>query len=143
MNLKQKKNLNLFTFVSEGPKGKISKLIEIKETNLKDFYNIAFGDKDVETGKINDEIVTNNSDTEKVLRTVVAAIYAFTDLNPEAWIYATGSNFARTRLYRLGISKYFEEVERYFEIYGELNGKWCFFEKGIDFEGFVVKRRTL
>ena len=82
--LNAEQGLTVFNFISEGPKSRISKLIEIKETNLKDFYNLAFGDKDAETGKINDLVVTNNNDTEKVLATVVSAVYAFTDMNPEA-----------------------------------------------------------
>ncbi len=41
----------------------------------------------------------------------------------------------------MGINKYIEEVEKDFEIYRELEGNWCVFEKGIDFKGFIVKRR--
>ena len=114
--LKAEQDLTVFNFISEGPKGRIPKLIEIKETNLKDFYNLAFGDKDLETGEINDKIVTNNDDTEKVLSTVVSAVYAFTENRPNAWVYATGSTKSRTRLYRMGINKYFNEVEKDFEI---------------------------
>lgn len=139
--LTAEQNLTIFNFISEGPKGKITKLIEIKETNLKDFYNLAFGDKDQETGKINDSVVTNNNDTEKVLATVVSAVYAFTDINPEVWVYATGSTKSRTRLYRMGINKYLNEIENDFEIYGELKNNWCIFDKTTDFEGFVVKRK--
>jgi hypothetical protein len=141
--LKGENDLTVFNFISEGPKGRIPKLIEIKETNLKGFYNLAFGDKDLKTGKINDLIVTNNNDTEKVLATVVGAVYAFTDINPDAWVYATGSTEARTRLYRMGINKYLSEVENDFEIYGELGDNWCVFDKGTDFEGFVVKRKNI
>ena len=140
--LNAEKELTVFNFISIGPKGRILKVIEIKQTNLKDFYNLAFGDMDIETGKLNDNVVTNNNDTEKVLATVVSAIYAFTDKNPEAWVYATGSTDARTRLYRMGINKYLNEVEEDFEIYGELENNWCVFDKGTDFEGFVVKRKN-
>lgn len=42
------------------------------ETNL---YNLAFGDKNPLTGEIDDKIVTDNGDSEKVLATVVAAVY--------------------------------------------------------------------
>jgi hypothetical protein len=57
--LNAEQELTVFNFISNGPKGRIPKLIEIKETNLKGFYNLAFGDKDEETGKINDSIVIN------------------------------------------------------------------------------------
>ena len=82
--LKAEADLTIFEFVSEGTKGSIPKLIVFTETNLKDFYNLAFGDKDEESGKINDKTVSNNNDTEKVLATVVAAIFAFTDKYPDA-----------------------------------------------------------
>ena len=141
--LNAEQDLTVFNFTSEGPKGRIPKLIEIKETNLKGFYNLAFGDKDLDTGKINDLVVTNNNDTDKVLATVVGAVYAFTDINFEAWVYATGSTEARTRLYRMGINKYLIEVENDFEIYGQLGDEWHVFEKGTDFEGFVVKRKNI
>jgi hypothetical protein len=139
--LKAEKDLTIFEFVSEGPKGRITKLVTFTETNLKDFFNLAFGDKDEKTGNINDKIVSNNNDTEKVLSTVVSAVFAFTDKYPEAWVYATGSTNARTRLYRIGINKYFTEVEEVFHIFGELNQNWVPFESGIEFEGYAVKRK--
>lgn len=140
--LKAEKDLTIFEFVSEGPKGKVFKIIEFTETNLNDFYNVAFGDKDETTGKLDDKIVTNNNDAEKVLATVVSAVYAFTDKHPDAWVYATGSTAARTRLYRMGITKYLEEVKNDFHIFGELDEKWHQFEKSIDYDGFVVKRKN-
>ncbi len=57
--LKAEKSLMVFEFVSEGPKGEIPKLVQFGETNLKDFYNLAFGDKDSVTGEINDSVVSN------------------------------------------------------------------------------------
>jgi hypothetical protein len=139
--LKAEADLTIFEFVSEGPKGSIPKLIAFTETNLKDFYNLAFGDK--ETGQINDRVVSNNNDTEKVLATVVSAVFAFTDKYPDAWVYATGSTSSRTRLYRMGINKYFEEVEAEFYIFGEHGDDWLPYEKERDFEGYLVKRKNL
>lgn len=45
----------IFEFTSEGSNGHITKLVKYSETNLKDLYNLAFGDKDDETGEINDK----------------------------------------------------------------------------------------
>ena len=92
--------------------------------NIENLYNLAFGDKHLNTGKLDDQIITDNGDLEKVLATVVSAIYAFADRYPECWIYATGSNAARTRLYRMGINKYFEIVIADFEIMGESRNEW-------------------
>jgi hypothetical protein len=93
------KSLQVYEFVSDGPKGQIPKLIKFSETALKGYYNLAFGDKDLGTGDIDDTAVSNNGDSEQVLATVVSAVYMFTENKKEAWVYATGSTKSRTRLY--------------------------------------------
>ena len=133
--------LMTFEFISEGPKGLIHKLVRYQPTNLKDVYNLAFGDKDHTTGNIDDTVISNNSDSEKVLVTVVATVYAFTDKHPNVWIYATGSTKSRTRLYRMGIAKFFLEVNEDFEILGERNDNWESFSKNVEYEGFLVRRK--
>lgn len=130
-----------FEFASEGSKGIILKLVKYQETNLKDLYNLAFGDKNSETGEIDDKVISNNGDSEKVLATVVSTLYAFSDKYPNVWIYATGSTKVRTRLYRMGITKFLNEVKKDFEIYGELENDWDKFKIGIEYEGFLVRRK--
>jgi len=130
-----------FEFISEGPKGLIHKLVRYQPTNLKDVYNLAFGDKDLKSGEIDDTIISNNGDSEKVLASVVSSVYAFTDKYPDSWIYATGSTKARTRLYRIGISKFLSEVTDDFDVFGEKNDDWESFNKNIEYEGFLVKRK--
>ena len=134
--------LTTFEFLSEGVKGKIEKIIQFSPVNqIDNIYNLAFGDKNILTGEIDDKIVTDNGDSEKVLATVVAAIYAFCDYFPDAWIYATGSSAARTRLYKMGINKYFEIVEADFEIYGEMQNEWELYIKGKDYQAFIIQRK--
>ena len=108
---------------------------------MKGLYNLAFGDKDIETGEIDDKVISNNGDSEKVLTTVVATVYAFFDKYPDAWIYATGSTKARTRLYKMGISKFLEEVTSDFEVLGELNDDWETFKSDTEYDGFLVRRK--
>lgn len=139
--LKSDDNLTTFEFISEGPKGLIPKLVQFTQTNLKGLYILSFGDKDQLTGEIDDLMISNNEDSEKVLATVVATIYAFTDKQPDIWIYATGSTKARTRLYRMGIAKYLSEVTKDFEILGERNDEWGTFRKNIEYDGFLVRRK--
>jgi hypothetical protein len=139
--LKAEKSLMVFEFTSEGPKGQIPKLIKFSETTLKGFYNLAFGDKNLETGEIDDTVVSNNGDSEQVLATVVSAVYSFTEQENEAWVYATGSTKSRTRLYRMGITKYFDEVKQDFLVFGLRDGEWEDFTKEIDFTAFVVRRK--
>ena len=139
--LKAEKSLMVFEFTSEGPRGQIPKLIKFSETTLKGFYNLAFGDKNLETGEIDDKVVSNNGDSEQVLATVVSAVYSFTEQESEAWVYATGSTKSRTRLYRIGITKYFDEVKQDFLVFGLRDGEWEDFKKEIDYTAFVVRRK--
>lgn len=139
--LKAEKTLMVFEFISEGKKGSIPKLIKFSETTLHDFYNLAFGDKDSTTGEIDDIVVTDNGDSEQVLATVVSPVYSFTNKDKDVWVYATGSTKARTRLYRSGISKYFDEVKKDFLIYGLLDSEWHIFKKDVDYTAFLVRRK--
>jgi hypothetical protein len=137
--LKAEKSLMVFEFISEGTKGQIPKLIKYSETNLKDMYNLAFGDKNPESGEIDDKTVSNNGDSEKVLATVVATVYAFSDKYPDSWIFATGSTKARTRLYRMGITRYIDEIKN--EIFGLKENEWEMFHKEVEYDAFLVRRK--
>jgi hypothetical protein len=139
--LKADTSLMFFEFVSEGPKGRILKVVEYDETNLKGFYNLAFGDLDEKTGRINDLSISNNGDSEKVLATVVSTLYAFTDKYKNSLIYAKGSTESRTRMYRMGITKYLDEIKADFQILGFRNNEWQLFEKGLEYEAFLTQRK--
>lgn len=143
MNLPQYKtnpdeDLHSFSFISEGKNGKIEKVIRYEKIT-DDVFNLGFGNKDPITGKINDKVVTNNGDTEKVLATVVSTVFTFTERNPNAYIYATGSNHVRNRLYRRGITKYLSEALDTFAIYGMLpNQEFEIFNPNTDYVGFLL-----
>jgi hypothetical protein len=112
-----------------------------RETNLHNFYNLGFGDKNEVTGNIDDLVITNNGDSQKVLATVASSLLEFTDKYPNAMVYATGSTKSRTRLYRMGISNNLEMIEANFEIFGQHQDHWQAFEKGVEYEVFFVKRK--
>jgi len=139
--LKAEKSLTVFEFTSEGPKGQIPKIVKFSETTLKGFYNLAFGDKNLESGEIDDTIVSNNGDSEQILATVVSAVYSFTESESEAWVYATGSTNSRTRLYRMGITKYLDEITQDFLVFGLRDNEWEEFKKEIEYTAFLVKRK--
>jgi len=139
--LKAGRNLTTFEFVSEGRKGQIVKVIQFQPMNLENLYNLAFGDRNAETGELDDKVVTDNGDSEKVLATVVAAVYAFADRYPESWVYATGSTASRTRLYRMGINKYLDIVAADFDLLGEHHSEWEAYEFGKDYQAFAVRRK--
>ena len=131
-----------FEFTSIGPKGEIKKIVEYSETSLTNVFNLAFGDYDENVGGINDKIVTNNGDSEKVLATVASTVYAFTGRYPDSWIYATGSTGVRTRLYRMGLTNNLTEIAEDFYVYGLKNEKWEEFVSGEDYEAFLVTRKN-
>jgi len=139
--LKSESTLTVFEFISEGPNGLMRKLIQFQETNQPDLFNLAFGNKNSETGEIDDLSVSNNGDSEKVLATVVSALYAFFDKHPGAFVYATGSTPARTRLYRMGITRFYGEIVEDFELYGQIGDKFYEFKPGTVYTGFLSQRK--
>ncbi len=104
-------DLMTFEFDSVGPKGTVTKVVHYTGINVKGFYNLGFGDKDPQSGYISDLSVTNNSDSRKVLATVARTLYLFTERYPDAIVLATSSTFARTRLYRMGITNNLADIE--------------------------------
>ena len=132
--------LKVFEFISIGPKGAIKKRVQYKKiSDNEDIYNLAFGDVNAETDDIDDKIVSNNNDMEKVLATVAATVFAFIDAYPEAIVYAKGSNLARNRLYRMGIANNLEEINNRFIVLGLLEDKrWVVFEKNTNYQAFLI-----
>ncbi len=131
-----------YEFYSFGPKGKIRKVVHYEKINEDPIvYNLAFGDVNETTGKIDDAIQTNNDDRDIVLATVASTIIDFTAKYGNVYVYATGSTLSRTRLYQMGIVKIWTEIQNDFEIYGLFRGEWHAFRHGTNFEAFLVKRK--
>jgi len=147
MNLEQyiyytNKDFLDYEFYSEGPKGRIKKIVHYQKINEHPLvYNLAFGDLNDLNGKIDDAINTNNGDSEKVLATVAATTVDFMNKYPNAYVYAAGSTLSRTRRYQMGILKIWNEIHHNFEVYGLLDESWHLFKAGVNFEAFLVKRK--
>jgi hypothetical protein len=131
----------VYEFVSAGVNGAVEKLVVYSATNSPEFFNLGFGDKDQLTGDFDDTVVTNNGDSVKVMATVAATIYAFTDEFPDARIFAKGSTRSRTRLYRMGISNNLDVIKLDFWIFGLSEGDWEEFSLGTDYDAFLVVRK--
>ncbi len=134
--------LATYEFISEGPRGRITKRVQFSIVNRDGVYNLAFGDKDPVTSEIDDQAVSNNGDSEKVLATVVRAVFAFLDLHPDAWIYASGSTGGRTRLYQMGISRFYDHISDSLEIYGLAGDRWHPFERNHAYEAFLARLKN-
>lgn len=132
----------VFEFVSTGPKGCIRKLVEYVDTGSGNLYNLGFGDINENDGRIDDTIVSNNGDRQKVLATVAATVDEFTSNYPHAIIFATGSTDARTRLYRIGIHRHLLEIQDKFAIFGYCKiNYWEEFTRGKDYLAFLLTRK--
>jgi len=145
--------LDYFEFISHGRKGPIRKSIRYQALR-EGMYNLSFGekiDRGVNFGRrrfsIDDNIVSDNGDRDMVLATVGITLYKFTDEYPDRRVYFAGSSPARTRLYRMAISRYIEELSENFYIFGliedpltekRITHSFC---KGEDYIGFIVHRK--
>ena len=132
----------VFEFMSEGQNGLIRKRVEYSLTDKVNIYILSFGDVDSENDDFDDEVISNNNDTKKVLSTVASTVYLFTAVFPKAIIYAEGNNATRNRLYRMGISNNLEELQETFNVYGFIENKgWFEYEKNKNYSSFFVKRK--
>ena len=130
-----------YEFVSVGKKGKIIKVVQYSPTGISNVYNLGFGDKDLETGQVSDSSISGNGDSQKVLGTVSGTIMKFMEQHPHSKIIALGTSKSRTRLYQIGISNNLEEITNVFDIYGFINGKWQLFQKGQNYDAFLVRKK--
>ncbi len=135
--IEAKENYMAFEFFSDGPKGKIKKVVQY-QTLWANAFNLAFGDWDEEAQSILDEIRTNNQDRDKVLATVAFTVLEFFDANPKATVFASGSTPARTRLYQMGIKANWREINSRFLVEGLVNGIWEAFEQDKNYDGFSI-----
>ena len=129
-----------YEFYSIGPRGRVKKVVRFTQIG-NGIFNLAFGDLDEYTGKISDISVTNNEDSRKVLATVAAIVYSFTQHYPGMWVIALGSTHSRNRLYRIGIVTNLYEISSLFDIFGLKDNKWEPFKLQRDYTAFLVRRK--
>jgi hypothetical protein len=130
-----------YEFISEGRNGAIRKGVNFQLIDARrEIYNLAFGDYNEDTDEIDDLAISDNEDRDKILATIAATVLDFSDNHPTATVIATGSTIARTRLYRIGITKNYENISEIFDVEGYAGG-WIPFMKGVDYQAFSVKRK--
>lgn len=129
-----------YEFYSEGPKGRILKVI-LYQLVYENLYNLAFGDSKGQGYDFDDFIRSDNRDTEKVLFTVASTLYDFFSHYDGALVVAQGSTHSRTRLYRRYLAKFLKAIETDFDLYGELNGELERFTFDTDYHSFLIKKK--
>ena len=114
--VKQSQQIYQYEFFSEGPKGRIRKVIQLQTiADYNKLFNLAFGDWDEERKTINDMVKSNNSDKQKILVTVAQTVFQFMKehleffqyLNKYRYICDIAYNHGLARLYRFG-QKHFD-----------------------------------
>jgi hypothetical protein len=130
-------------FFSEGPDGRIEKVVSYTKFQGIGVYNLAFGDWNEVSGRLDDLVITNNGDTQKVLATVAASVIYFMSEHPYATTFATGSTPSRTRLYQIGIRKHLIEISFKFEVRGFKQFNWEPFRPGRNYEAFLILHKNL
>jgi hypothetical protein len=131
-----------YQFTSIGPKGSIIKIIQFsKLVDNPLVYNLALGDFDSVTGTMNDDVISDNQDRDKILATVGFAVIDFCSRIPDAIILAEGNNPVKKRLYQMQISSRLSEIQKSFHVYGiaETGKDIEFFEKNKTYAAILVK----
>jgi hypothetical protein len=128
-----------YYFTSAGRNGEIAKIIQYSYVSH-GVFNLGFGIHNRD-GTMDDIAISNNGDMEKVLATVGATVYHFTEKYPGTLVMAQGSTASRTRLYRRMITLNYDEISEEFSIYGLKNDVWEEFVKNRDYQAFLVKRK--
>jgi hypothetical protein len=134
-----------FVFESIGPKGAIKKVVNYQHFDRRigniQVVNLAFGDWNEETQNIDDMVVSNNNDRDKVLATVAGTVLTYMEKNVRTAVYATGSTTSKTRLYQMGINAYRSEIEQLFQVFGLKEDEWYPFQHGYNYEAFLILKR--
>jgi len=129
-----------YEFLSEGPRGRIRKVIYYNEI-AENMFNLSFGDWDETERRINDTIRTNNADRDRVLATVASTVLDFIVHHPGAAILVIGATSSRTRLYQIGLMLYWNDIIPLFDIIGYADGKWLVVQKGKNYTAFLLKAK--
>lgn len=132
-----------FEFYSEGPNGRIKKVIQFTPVNVDGttYFHIAFGDLNSDDKTLDDLVISNNGDRNKILATVAHVILDFTEEFPDMMVFARGSTPARTRLYQMGLTNNWLEVEKLLTVLGYANDQWEPFQKDVHYEALMIIRK--
>lgn len=106
-----------FEFQSVSHNRTIQKVVEFRELEIPNIYNLALVDVKHD-GTFDDMSVSNNQDMETIIATVIRTIQVFLTFQPTAKVLFMGSTPSRTRLYRGIINKYLAKTEQIYEIHG-------------------------
>ncbi len=113
LNVYAKTQTVAFRFTSVGHKGSIEKIVEFSYVQ-EHYWNLGFGD--VKGDDWDDDVISNNNDSRKVLQTVANAIHLFFDLYPDQNVLILPLDNQRTLLYNRVFQQKWKEIEPIFTV---------------------------
>ena len=131
-----------FEFYSDGPRGRIKKIINYTKLEQYGVYNLGFGDLNERTGEIDDFVVSDNQDRDKVMGTVAQSILDFLTKHPAEQVVFTGSTPIRTRLYSMEISKRWNDVDKHVLVKGLTSEGWEPFQQNRGYKAILVRQKN-
>lgn len=136
-----KESYGVYEFFSIGKKGAILKRIEFKVTDYENVYSLRFGDVNLD-GELDDLIISDNGDKDKVIVTVIQVISTYLEYYPDRFVYFSGSTKERTRLYRIIISTNYADFTKKFNVFSQTDTGMIPFQKNIEAKGFLIHRKN-
>lgn len=106
-----------------------------------DLYNFAFGDVN-EEDEIDDFVVSNNKDMDKVFATLIQILITFLKTHKGKGVYFKGSTPSRTRMYQIILNKERANWEGLLAVYGSYNGNLMPFETDHRYNSFIVELKN-
>ncbi len=137
--IRQEGNLT-FSFLSEGPKGRIEKLVKYDQMD-EETFNLGFGDRIGGTMNFDDKVVTDNGDTRRVLATVVATLEEFFKTYPSMYVYMEGSDEKRTRTYCWIVKNNRRQFENQFNFWGGFGNEYEPFESDRNYQFILISKK--
>ena len=133
-------DLSVFQFISEGPRGRITKQIRFSLLVNPRIYDLELGDVN-EYGGFDRTTVSNNGDRGRILATVIQAIEVYTESYPTRSIRIRSHSAERSRLFRIAIGANLRQLSASFTIRAANEGRFLPFKMDMDSTKFELKRK--
>lgn len=119
----------------------INKVVAFQQTSVATIYNLGLADYDPTTGEIDDTIITDNGDMEKILATIFQIVLYYLSINPNHIVYFSGNSPSRTRLYRIAINHSLNELTVLVDVLGVINLQPEPFTANRAYDGFLIRKK--
>ncbi|MEO6282113.1 MAG: hypothetical protein ABIN80_29555 [Dyadobacter sp.] len=110
------KEAHRFDFVSKGPINIVKSIVYFKTTDPY-LVTLSMGNP-LPNGVLDVLTINDNGDRNKILATVIRSIGVFLNIHPDHTVMFSGSTPARTRLYKMVISKELHQLQNSYLVQG-------------------------